>query len=50
MKVIKTVRIVSLACATFAMAAAEARDVFSDAASWHRGFVGNGALGLRTEE
>ena len=45
MKVNKTVKMAMFASATLCgILSVEARDVFSDAASWHRGFVGNGAF------
>ncbi len=45
MKVNKTVKMAMFASATLCgILSVEARDVFSDAASWHRGFVGSGAF------
>ena len=45
MKVNKTVKMAMFAIATLCgILSVEARDVFSDAASWHRGFVGSGAF------
>ena len=45
MKVKKTVKMAMFASATLCgILSVEARDVFSDAASWHRGFVGSGAF------
>lgn len=41
----KTVKMAMFASATLCgILSVEARDVFSDAASWHRGFVGSGAF------
>lgn len=41
----KTVKMAMFASATLSgILSVEARDVFSDAASWHRGFVGSGAF------